>query len=285
MVKLADVSRPLAAPQPDYVDPLRWLCETRERYDDEARGDALVRTVLLLVACVAPSDFNRFPGLGITRAIELVMKSVDELAAALAAAPGDERGTVLHAFISARESAFVDAVHAEQTRYGKATPLLKDAVVAGMLRALIVFTRSLCVDVGEGVERPLTGAAEQTDGEIDITGRVCLDPEKARALALGRRVRADDGSHPEAAIMPAAERVVVAGMCEPLRLTYDMLDASLRCIFELPDAYPRAAQLFKIRQECSGAKLAGSDHCGCDEALLQVRQRNVAAWLVGRQCD
>ena len=42
VVALADMSRPLPAPQPGYVDPLRWLCTARE-LGGEARGDELCR--------------------------------------------------------------------------------------------------------------------------------------------------------------------------------------------------------------------------------------------------
>jgi len=75
-----------------------------------------VSATLLLVACVAPSDFNRIAGLGIKRSIGLVVDSLDALAAALAAAPGAERGAVLRVFIAASPSAFVDAVHAAHVK-------------------------------------------------------------------------------------------------------------------------------------------------------------------------
>jgi len=245
VIALADMSRPLAAPQSEYVDPLGWLCAARE-LGGEARGDAQVAAELLLVACVAPSDFNHIPGVGLKRSRDLVVGSRAALAAALAAAPDDERGAVLLVIISASPSAFVDAVYEAHAKYCKPSALLsKSDIVAGMQRALIVFTRSLCFDSERGVERPLTGAAAQTDDEIAITGRACADPEKASDLAMFLRTRTFDGEHPLILDARLPDRVCPRGMSEPQRITYVMLPPRLRGIFELDASIVAQADMLK----------------------------------------
>jgi len=237
LLTLAAMSRPLAAPRPGYRDPLGWLCAARD-LAGETRGDALVEAALLLVACIARSDFNHFYGLGIASAIELVSSSLSALSSLLGAAPDDALGSVLHAFISTDDCALVNSVLAAQNKRSRGQQLDRAEIVAGMLRALTVFTRSLCVDVGRGVELPLSGPPQLTPAEIAITGSPCEEPELVRELAFGRRVRAvDGGTQPVDTPVPPPTSVVRRGTGVPQRINYRMLPKHLWLLFELDAKY------------------------------------------------